>query len=1477
MDEPRRQSLADVFSHPRLETASSLSKGNVEVDFSSVLDKYEAAVNADREAAAAAPPVPVEPPHIFSSRMRMPALPTDRSLASYDDDVVITVIVHEVLKTPPSPADAGLSGGSVDVEDLLLSPYTTIRVTSMNVPYTARWSKILRIISNRSALPVNMLEGWLHPDPSSPDFSPTLRDLLLPSVSPTLLPYLTESSTGQLGLKLPHKLPPSERFDHKNEHPALDPNGPNYPDDPLTVKLLHHLSILLSPERVAPPPPPPSAASAPAAAAVVAAAAGTTAKAKRRDKKKKPSSESTAVGAAADAIHVYVYVDPSKVAKKGAERVCILPRFSSADPYMSIAARAFHQLPSLVPCVAAPGAGSLPSVLLSALKQSPFVGPRFVDAASDGAPPLRLKVGANYDDVSLQALDCDVAVPQPVPQAAAAASAVLTSGGRTGTYVTATMSSFVPCGNVSSSSSSSSSRSSDPKVSASTFRADSQAKVPKSSSPSSPRRPSSDGSSPTSPETPPRSSSESVPPPPPVAPGSPFPFSERLFSRFFNRGGGGGGGAAAQRATQPIPETGPLPVPNDWLYSMFFPNGMPGSPSHTRRPAAAGAAAAAGDGAEASTPAASTPAASTAATASTPAAAAAPDDLSILVSGWLNCEVIFSLLLVGLLAALPMRGLTGEVSAPVIVLPQGPPPPSLGALVLDKESGRKVSGAEKTSDASFWNSEQRSSDDSDKYSDALYVALGDLQTNDSTLSSTLKLKRRVRTLREATVVTAAALAANENDKAPATEHALTQYSLARAIEAYLLNEAASRESPDGPKCDPEHLPMYDFDLPEGPFGSPSLFNFAEGGGSYGASKCQRRRLKHDALVSEALNLYAGSAALFRQSQAKYQQAQSIAKVAKKKKGSTLPFAQTLAYLPPVHSKDGGAASLWSAYSRIAPEPKDPPTNSGHFSFELSVPLLSSPKVVGIGADVASTKLVVYDDSTHSELEALYRGGLLALSFSRLHEASLIFKKGMESTRREILKVEALLANTWDEESPYVKSERWRSLNARLLGLKATASVMESFMAGVLFSSVFGDGEERLDLSREGEAGSILHAVIESESESESARSAHFPEAADRSLFRFLSAADQYISMSLSYDTPYLLQQRYQLAIRISRLLGNYDAASARASAYSAAVARLNSENQSLAGDARSLQAAVMLDLGEVKGMPPLYAQAETSARTPIDYVANAYDFFLQQRALVLEEVEENDLRRWNLGGRASSSLSTDRADHRDSLMSAYGLEALWASEAATVAAVTTFRFADDSPNNWRAYADPLVSVIEVGFGTASLGAQLRPFANTLVGVELSSAAIESLKNAAGGCGYTTMTVYDDVFLGDAVHVLPALARKNWEVVVAIDVLSYFGDLRAMFGAVSDVIGDGGVFVFDLSEAKMVSKAGASYVATVNGRWKHDEEKYVKPLLAEFGFKVLKREVLLPGATNGDLVHYVVGKLGRGTANTSTSNGTTRTL
>ena len=133
-----------------------------------------------------------------------------------------------------------------------------------------------------------------------------------------------------------------------------------------------------------------------------------------------------------------------------------------------------------------------------------------------------------------------------------------------------------------------------------------------------------------------------------------------------------------------------------------------------------------------------------------------------------------------------------------------------------------------------------------------------------------------------------------------------------------------------------------------------------------------------------------------------------------------------------------------------------------------------------------------------------------------------------------------------------------------------------------------------------------------------------------------------------------------------------------------------------------------------------------------------------------------------------------------------------------------------------------LDVLDAGCGTGLAGPMLRPLAARLDGVDLSGAMVEKARSRG---------LYDRLDVGELVASLMG-RPETYDLVVAADVLVYFGDLSDIMAAAARSLKPGGVFAFTVERAEDC----ASYILGAKNRYAHASE-YVEAMAASGGFTV----------------------------------------
>jgi predicted TPR repeat methyltransferase len=135
---------------------------------------------------------------------------------------------------------------------------------------------------------------------------------------------------------------------------------------------------------------------------------------------------------------------------------------------------------------------------------------------------------------------------------------------------------------------------------------------------------------------------------------------------------------------------------------------------------------------------------------------------------------------------------------------------------------------------------------------------------------------------------------------------------------------------------------------------------------------------------------------------------------------------------------------------------------------------------------------------------------------------------------------------------------------------------------------------------------------------------------------------------------------------------------------------------------------------------------------------------------------------------------------------------------------------------------PASRAVDLGCGTGLAGVEVRPLVRRLDGIDLSPRMVAHARERR---------IYDDLHIGEIVAALYA-RPETYDLMVAADVLSYFGDLRPVFEAAHRALRGPGLFVATVEAG---SDAGR-YAAARTGRYQHGGD-YLRRRAAEAGFEL----------------------------------------
>jgi predicted TPR repeat methyltransferase len=160
-------------------------------------------------------------------------------------------------------------------------------------------------------------------------------------------------------------------------------------------------------------------------------------------------------------------------------------------------------------------------------------------------------------------------------------------------------------------------------------------------------------------------------------------------------------------------------------------------------------------------------------------------------------------------------------------------------------------------------------------------------------------------------------------------------------------------------------------------------------------------------------------------------------------------------------------------------------------------------------------------------------------------------------------------------------------------------------------------------------------------------------------------------------------------------------------------------------------------------------------------------------------------------------------------------------------------------------------ILDAGCGTGLAGGYLRPYASRLIGVDLSAVMLSKAR---------ARELYDELIESEIVAFLSG-RRTAFDLIVSVDTLCYFGDLRTVLEAVRRALRPGGVVCFTLEKTvagdQDIGDEGSGYKLEGHGRYSH-RRVYVERLLSGAGFVAPKIDEAVLRLEGGDSVPgYVV--------------------
>ncbi|MCL5273084.1 MAG: tetratricopeptide repeat protein [Gammaproteobacteria bacterium] len=154
--------------------------------------------------------------------------------------------------------------------------------------------------------------------------------------------------------------------------------------------------------------------------------------------------------------------------------------------------------------------------------------------------------------------------------------------------------------------------------------------------------------------------------------------------------------------------------------------------------------------------------------------------------------------------------------------------------------------------------------------------------------------------------------------------------------------------------------------------------------------------------------------------------------------------------------------------------------------------------------------------------------------------------------------------------------------------------------------------------------------------------------------------------------------------------------------------------------------------------------------------------------------------------------------------------------------------------------------LDIGCGTGLSGIVLREISKHLTGIDIAEKMLGHAKEKG---------IYDSLIHSEVSDFL-SKNKQAYDLIVAADVLPYFGDLTALFQSISAHMTPEGYFIFttEISETE-------SWILQTSARFKHSSD-YIKTLANQFQFNMIKQEQVPARLQNQhplDVMLYVLKK------------------
>lgn len=146
----------------------------------------------------------------------------------------------------------------------------------------------------------------------------------------------------------------------------------------------------------------------------------------------------------------------------------------------------------------------------------------------------------------------------------------------------------------------------------------------------------------------------------------------------------------------------------------------------------------------------------------------------------------------------------------------------------------------------------------------------------------------------------------------------------------------------------------------------------------------------------------------------------------------------------------------------------------------------------------------------------------------------------------------------------------------------------------------------------------------------------------------------------------------------------------------------------------------------------------------------------------------------------------------------------------------------------RAVGEPAADrmILDAGCGTGLCGPLLLPYANRLIGVDLSARMLDAARLRGA---------YHELFKDELTSFIDG-RPSSADIITSADTLCYFGSLDEVFSASARALRDDGLLIFSV-EALTAQEAGAGFRINPHGRYSH-AQPYLEKMLREAAMEIV---------------------------------------